>query len=628
MTAFLATVQVLLLALTFQAVPVLAADEVFDDHVISRAVFRDDTARRSLSDVLAADFVPVGGIFAGGYTRDAVWMRFVVRPAADGGPLVLRILPAYLNAITLYEPDPARPGGWRTQSSGNSMPWRNRAYAEVSLGFIIHPVAETTYYLRLQTVSNSLLNVEALPPVLAVQREVRSMLWQALYMAIIFWVILWALNDYLLTRDPVILSFMLVHLFYLLYLISIMGYLALLLPGQSGLPRITFWSITLAVLASIIFHRKLLLLSEVGRPGRWMLNAMVAVSLAALGLLLFGQQQTALKFNSLLVLLSGPLFFAAALMARGDAWPGRSTLRIFYGLQLLALTSYAVPVLGLAKASAWTLYGSLVYGLLSALMFGGLLHMRARRLLAQEAQSRLKLTLSEQQLASKREKLEEQERLTAMLAHELKNPLAAIRLNLDTLARENPGSQSVPRFRRIDRAMTDIAALVKRCMISNRIEQGTQSLQYETFEAVRLAEDCAQQHGLGERARVQAAAGPLRVRSDAQLLSVALGNLIDNALKYSPADSPIDIRLQPQPNAAGCAGIRFEVLNDAGPAGYPDPAHAFDKYFRGDQTRNLSGNGLGLFLVKGVAGHLGGEVMYARREDRICFSLWIPETPP
>lgn len=605
----------------------MTADFSTDDHIVSRAFFRDETGQRRLEEVFGASFAPISGMFAGGYTNDIIWMRVKVRPSATGQPLVLRILPAYLNNVTLYEPDPAHTGGWRSIETGNSVPWKDRPNGSVSLGFTVQPTSEATYFLRLKTLTNTQLYVEALEAPAATQRDIRTLLWQGFYIAIFFWIVFWALSDYLLSRDHVILTFILVHLVYLAYVLSTMGYLAILLPDETHIPTISFWLVTVAIFASIIFHRELLLLFDVPKSARWALNALLLSSGAAVGLLLLGQAAVALKLNSFLVLLAGPLLFIVAMSLRGNASPGLWPIRLFYGVLFISLVVYVSPILGLAEASSWSLFGALFHGLLSALMAAGLLHWRSRALVAQESEARLQLARSEHQLDFHRKQLEEQSRFTAMLTHELKNPLSSIRFNVDAMIGEGQMPEG-PRKKRIDHAIAEIDGLAERCILADRIEQRTMSPSLTEVDVATLVAELVGHYANAERIRQQAPDRLAPALCDVQLLRVAIGNLTDNALRYSPNESSVDIHLAESTDASGMHGVRVDVVNTPGVAGLPDPEHAFDKYYRGANVTHLGGTGLGLYLVKGIASKLGGTVSYKLVDGRITFTLWIPLTPP
>ena len=543
--------------------------------------------------------------------------------------MVLRVLPAYLNTLTLFVP--TAEGQWDSQTTGNSVPWEMRPHPAFSLGFVVHPQAETTYFLRLQTASNALLHIQAAPPAEATLLEMKSVAWQGLYAALILWIVLWAMQDHLLRRDRLTLTFASAYGVYFVYVLTIQGYLSLLLPTVGWIDTATGYFVTLAVLTTLVFHRALLGLFALPRPARWVLNALPTCAVATMLLLVLGQTTLALKLNSLLALLSAPLLWAISLMAKGNALPGIGRVRVYYGVVCLSVLGYVVPILGLGQGSVWALYGAIIQGLVSAVLFANLLHARSRQLMQQGAAAELSLALASQEVTQQKAQLAEQSRFTAMLTHELKNPLAAIRLNLDTLG-SVPSPQAARRQQRIDRALADIDALVERCAMTNRIEQQKSPVQACDIEVSQWVADILT--SLPDDSRVQLQLdnhAPATLRTDARLLAVAITNLVDNALKHSQPGSPVSVRVQAKPleTPPTGTGVCIAVRNTVGPVGLPDPKQVFDKYYRGQGTSRLSGFGLGLYLVREIALQLGGQAVCVPQPDNnsIEFSLCLPQTP-
>jgi signal transduction histidine kinase len=596
--------------------------------IVSQAVFRDTTGRMTLPDVADAPFLPLQGVFAGGYTTDVVWLRLVVKPAPDGGPVVLRVLPAYLNTLTLFTPH--ADGQWDSQTSGNSVPWQSRPYQALSLGFTLRPAAENTYFLRLQTASNALMSVQASSTADATRLELQSVVWQGLYGALILWVVLWALQEHLLRRDRLTLTFAVAYGVYFVYVLAIQGYLSLLVPSASWIGTATSYAVTLAVLSSLVFHRSVLGLFELPRPAMWTLNALPVIAAANVLLLVLEHTTLALKLNSLLALVSAPVLWGIAMAGKGHALPGITRVRVFYGVVCLSVLAYVLPILGLGQGSVWALYGAIIQGLVSAVLFANMLHARSRELMRQGAAAELSLALASQEVAQHKAQLDEQTRFTAMLTHELKNPLAAIRLSLDTLE-SSASTQTAKRRQRIDRALADIDALVERCAVTDRIEQQQDQVRVCDIPLEQWLADVLA--GLPDSSRVQVAIDrhtPTTLDTDPGLLAVALTNLLDNALKHSPPDSPVNLRVQAKPDTTAYGpGIRMVVRNNIGPAGLPDPARVFEKYYRGQGTSRLSGFGLGLYLVREIALQLGGQAVCVPQPDNnsIEFSLCLPQTP-
>ena len=116
------------------------------------------------------------------------------------------------------------------------------------------------------------------------------------------------------------------------------------------------------------------------------------------------------------------------------------------------------------------------------------------------------------------------------------------------------------------------------------------------------------------------------LQADAQMFSIVLGNLLDNACKYSAPGSRIQIRLR-SAEENGLTGWLWQVSNAAGPAGLPHADRLFEKYYRSPQARRQSGSGLGLFLVKGLLDLMQGRIAYETQIDRAVFSIWLPQKP-
>lgn len=190
--------------------------------MLSRAVLEDPTGTLTVDAAARADFQPVGPILAKGYTDSAHWLRLVVRAPASGGELVLRIRPTFLDTVTLFEP--AAGGGWTARTTGDRVPFQARERAAVTLGFAVFPTApQTTYYLRVQTTSATLLNVEALRPQEAEARELRLNLFQISYVGLLIGLLVVVLVNYRTQPDRVLLWFMLYLVAYVPYNLTLLG---------------------------------------------------------------------------------------------------------------------------------------------------------------------------------------------------------------------------------------------------------------------------------------------------------------------------------------------------------------------------------------------------------------------
>ena len=116
------------------------------------------------------------------------------------------------------------------------------------------------------------------------------------------------------------------------------------------------------------------------------------------------------------------------------------------------------------------------------------------------------------------------------------------------------------------------------------------------------------------------------LHNDPELFSLIVGNLLDNALKYSPPGSPVLVSIQAALRDNKPV-ISFSFQNSIGRCGMPDLDCVFEKYYRAEGARYVPGTGLGLYLVKVFAEMLGGRIECAvapNAPEEIGFILCLP----
>ncbi|EOG5423227.1 two-component system sensor histidine kinase PmrB [Cronobacter sakazakii] len=231
------------------------------------------------------------------------------------------------------------------------------------------------------------------------------------------------------------------------------------------------------------------------------------------------------------------------------------------------------------------------------------------------------VTLSLNQLFLRLDHTIQQERLfTADAAHELRTPLAGIRLHLE-LMEQSGVSQATPLLARIDRLMHTVEQL----LMLSRAGQALASGHYETLcwnadiivplrsELDELAQQRAQ-HILWPCDEATS-----RVQGDAVLLRLMLRNLLENASRYSPEQSNIVVQLS---YAQG--GSRLSVI-DEGPGIPQAQREAITEPFRRLDQR-YGGSGLGLSIVQRIVHlHRGRLILEDGPKGGLMASCWLPE---
>jgi len=226
--------------------------------------------------------------------------------------------------------------------------------------------------------------------------------------------------------------------------------------------------------------------------------------------------------------------------------------------------------------------------------------------------------------------LHETERLqTALLnsiSHDLRTPLAAITGALSSLADDTAPLDRAVRRELLENAKEEadrLNRLVGNLLDMNRLEGGALKLRIEPGDVEDLVGAALTQ--LGDAAqhrdvRVHLQAGLPLVPMDFALMTQALVNLLDNAIKYSPVDSPIDIRAH---LTNGDVEIRIEDQGAGIPAG--DLSRIFDKFYQIQRENTARGVGLGLAISKGIVEAHGGRI---RAENRPAGGAAIVMTLP
>ena len=217
------------------------------------------------------------------------------------------------------------------------------------------------------------------------------------------------------------------------------------------------------------------------------------------------------------------------------------------------------------------------------------------------------------------------------VSHELKTPLSLISMfgELLSMGRTRSPEQAVEYAEIIRRECVRLSRLIDSVLDFSKIERGVDVYEFaddqNLVEIVRRALDISR-HRL-ERAEMELDARladdlpPVRI--DANAITVAVLNLVDNAMKYAADGKRLEIALRPADD-----GVELEV-RDFGPGVAEDEREAiFDRFYRSRAVRlkPIRGSGIGLALVKHIAEAHDGEVSVRSGDDGqgAVFRLWIP----
>ncbi|MFN8526914.1 MAG: PAS domain S-box protein [Chloroflexota bacterium] len=216
-----------------------------------------------------------------------------------------------------------------------------------------------------------------------------------------------------------------------------------------------------------------------------------------------------------------------------------------------------------------------------------------------------------------------QRELTAMVNHDLMNPIAGIGLHAQVLQmsreyREESVNAIMDAARTLERLVGDLLDV-------SRMEMGRLRLSRHPVDMVEIARSTVAQargHGDSSQIRLRTPRHPVVGTWDRVRIEQVLGNLLSNAVKYSPTGAPVTVTVEDLDSAARVS------VKDVGPGIGPEAlTHVFERFYRDhDATRTTQGMGLGLFIARAlIQAHQGQISAKSRVGHGATFSFVVPK---
>jgi signal transduction histidine kinase len=210
-----------------------------------------------------------------------------------------------------------------------------------------------------------------------------------------------------------------------------------------------------------------------------------------------------------------------------------------------------------------------------------------------------------------------QQNFLLSVTHEIKSPIASLRLYLETLLKRRLDEK--PRKEILENGIKDtyrLDALTDKILIATRLETGAEVFNDERVSLREVAEDCVEsvKYSIGKefQFKLMAQEDPIII-GDREAIRSLVNNLLENAIKYSAAGSLITIEVEERSKKANLS------VADEG-IGIPssERERVFEKFYRvgNEDTRTTKGTGLGLFIVKELATMLNAEVRIAQNKPK------------
>lgn len=635
------------------------------------AILADPTGELTIGDVSAGRpdlaFTPIPAMLAEGYRKGAIWVRFSLSAPPSIDRWLLQIERPLLENVALYVPDGV--GGFTISAPRRIHPGDgDGADAYPTIFPIAVPPTEAEYYLRLQssTSMTTALNIwqrEGYVEYRRLDDWIMAMVVGSIFV-MIFTNLLYAvwLKDSLYVVYTALLFISgLISLFHMGYSSEVLQFWDPRTIHRSWGIIVCFYSISMMLFLDHLF--------EFRRHWIWaarISQLVIALNVVCLGFALVGRYGDVGFYVSRLQQLS--LIFIAVFVLY------LLVVRRQYQYLLSAIAFLGVIGVLLVMQMMYTGANPLLLdGSLSRLLAGGtVIHLillsaavaqRARQAelglsrekdrviaLSRSAEQELVLKVSErtaelaqsnaalkeemerrqllevklrQSLDSVNDALAQQREFVTLVSHEFRAPLAVIDAAADNLSLSASGdiADIKPRAAKIRQTVKRMSMLIENVLAGERLDAGHAPFSaIETFDLNEVLH--AVEAGLdGDAAgRVNFDYGePVMVKGDRNLLEIVALNLIQNALKYSPASSPVTIRLARNEDVAS-----VEVIDQGGGIPPDDRDLIFMKYYRAAGQR-VNGSGLGLYISREIARqHEGDVTLAATGPTGSTFSLSLP----
>lgn len=596
---------------------------------VRQTLWIDESQQQDFESARAQVFKPFNPFERRKLGNKVVWLRMHIESAdAAAGPLLLHLIPAHIGDVTLYSPSQA-PAIWN-----NRVLEPAELISTIKLGVAAQG---DDFYLRIATHSSSAIvafvggrdEINLHEGKLAVVMTAFSTV-----TLIVFLVFMWRTLRHF-TWMSVLICALLVFGQIQIWLTLGYAYTILSLPLEVGAilatPHLTA---TLAIVKGIF----LLIATDLFSNQRWLrwgwTFPVLQMLLLAQGLFGLGD-----SFSSNLLLMQAFMpTLAAALIVAAIREP--HSLRTFSSKAVLVLLLICCLLSATVAFKAGGIVGSANIELTTELLIKNILvrnfqllvivilaswiYERIHTQRVQQLHGELQKSSESLELESKR--LDRQRKFTAMLAHELKNPLAVSHMALAGIESRLSGNDPLlERSASIKQSLQEIDAIIDRCSEIDGFEQGDLPINIGSFSLNHLVA-LLKESNANERIYVliRGVHDDAMLTSDMHYLKIIFSNLLTNALKYSPPDTLIELSVQPVMAEGGNKALMFSVSNEVGEAGTPAPSRAFERFYRAEAARNQSGAGLGLWLSQALAHALGSELVMDNAGDKISFSLKLP----
>jgi len=553
-------------------------------------------------------FVPVGERFVGyGYGAAPYWFRILLTRAPDAPELWYLVLgETFLDEIRVFIED--GDGQVTATVVGDRVPFDARPMQTprhvVPIRF---SASETvTIHVRVATRGALSFHASAWQAETFLEDAVWSGLLQGGFFGVLGFVILVHLLFGVVLRDPATLAYSVYVLGQFSNYAGVSGAWPVVIgyapPAlMDNLSKLGGLLAVVGVLAMGYF------LFSLRRTGPWLGRLYGLIIALTLGMMLlvhtpvFERLAPILYFGGIAGAMAN-LGMAAVLFHRGQRKFENLLFILAFGVAAVAALPVVLALMGVVPSYVRVMLDNyqisiLINVLVMSVALAG--HMRG---IAQDRRT----ALEEAALASERER--DQRRLIAMLSHELRSPLAGIKTAGETLLRTGANLSEGGRRRaeHVVEGAGRLLSLVTRFLDAEVVATGRLQPVRRQTSVTAFLEQVRDDAGDGGRLELRPPVPDLHAAFDPELLGLAVGNLVANALCYAPPETPVTLIA-----GKGEGGGITLTVKDEGPGMSPvELAELGRRYYRGAAAAGTKGTGLGVFVASRIAAAHGGRLVF------------------
>ncbi|MCM4167146.1 Adaptive-response sensory-kinase SasA [Arenibacter antarcticus] len=233
-------------------------------------------------------------------------------------------------------------------------------------------------------------------------------------------------------------------------------------------------------------------------------------------------------------------------------------------------------------------------------------------------------------LAKEKELNELKTRFLSLVSHEFKTPLSSILTSITLLGKYTQTEQQEKRDKHVTTIRNKVKyldAILNDFLSVERLESGNENYKLETFPLSKVVNEVVYDANMllktGQKINYPEDIDDLIVQFDPKTLELALSNLVNNAIKYSPENTSIDLKIKKVDN-----NIVINIMDKGIGIPKEEQKHIFNRYFRAENALLTQGTGIGLNIAKQHLENLGASLEFSSEENKGSnFTVTIPKTP-